>query len=149
MLETAFFDWFKLFAASPNILLVLVFLAAIIFPYKWALAVALFAGILKDSLAAGEHPAVNTLLFLMWVFLVRKISQKLPLDHNFIRVSLVFLLSLAHTLFAHLLFFLTGSAIAPPGIFSMITILEALYTAAFLPLIYKLIERVLHPLNIE
>ncbi len=148
LLEVTILDSFKLFGVKPDLLLMSAVTASLVFDLKWAFVFGVFAGILKDSLGAGSF-GINTLLFSLWVFLIVKLSRKITLDSNIIRIILVFIVVIWHNLIKKFIFFILGKPSASIGMFLYIMLLESLYTAAISPLLFKFIESTLYPVTIE
>lgn len=148
LLEVTVLDSFKLLGAKPNLLLASVVIAGLIFDLKWAVFFSVFAGILKDSFSTGSF-GINTLLFSLWGFLIIKLSRKIPLDSRSIRVILAFIIVILHNLVKKFVFFIFARPSASIGMFLYFTFLESLYTAAILPLLFKIIESTIYPPAIE
>lgn len=136
-------DHLRIFGVKPDLILVGVVAASLSSDLKWALFLSIAAGILKDSLSANTF-GINTLLFALWSFLIIKLSRNISLDNNFLRAALVFVVIVTNGIIIRLLYFFLGRFI-PPGIFLRTLFLEALYTAAVLPLVFKAIK-LLYPL---
>lgn len=139
LFEVTVLDSFKVFGVKPNLLLINVVIMGLVFPLKWAFILSVFAGILKDSLSATAF-GLNLLLFPLWSFLIIKLSRKISLDSNFLRVTLVFIIVVANNIMVRPIYLLLGQFI-PLGIFLRTTILEAVYTAVMLPLMFKFLTR--------
>lgn len=148
IIQVTLLDSFKIFGVKPDLLLIIVIFAGLFFNLKWAFALGIFAGILKDSLSASSF-GINTLLFPLWIFLIIKLSKKIPLDNNLICVMLVFVIGIFHNTITRIIFFALGNSLAPLGIFLRMAFLEILYTAAILPLMFKFIKSLLYPIEIE
>ena len=148
LLEASILNSFKLLGVAPNLLLISVVIAAVIFDLRWALVFALLSGILKDSLGAGSF-GLNTLLFPLWAFLIIRLSREIPLDSNILRTVLVFIVVILHNLLKKLIFFMLGASSVSIGMFIYISLMESIYTAAILPVLFKLIEHLIHPIIIE
>lgn len=148
ILQVTLLDSFKIFNVKPDLLLISVILATLIFELRWALSLGIVAAILKDSLGASVF-GVNTILFPLWIFLVMKISRKIPLDNNLIRMALVFIIVIAHNIITRVIFFVSGNSLAPLAIFFWVTFLESLYTTAILPLALRIFKFLPYPIEIE
>lgn len=146
ILQATLLDSFKIFGVKPDLLLIVIVITDTIFDLKWALCLGIFAGILKDSLGANVF-GINTLLFPLWVFLIAKLSKKILLDSNFIRVMLIFIIGILHGIVTRLIFLALGNTIVSLGVFLRITFLESLYTAAILPLVFKFSKPLIYPVN--
>lgn len=141
--QATILDHLRIFDVKPDLILVAVVAASLSSDLKWALFLSIAAGILKDSLSANTF-GINTLLFALWSFLIIKLSRKISLDNNFLRAALVFVIIVTNGIIIRLIYFFWGRFI-PPGIFLRTLFLEALYTAAVLPLVFKAIK-LLYPL---
>ncbi len=148
LLEATILNSFKLLGVKPDLLLISVVIAGLIFDLKWGFIFAILAGILKDSLAAGPF-GINTLLFSLWVFLIVNLSRKITLDINLVRIILVFIVAVSHNLVKKMIFFILGLSSASIGMFIYITFMESLYTAAILPVLFRFIESAFYPVTIE
>lgn len=120
---------------APDFLLICAVTAALFLPMKAALAVSLFSGLLKDSFSA--NPPINTVLFVLWAFLILRLNRKISLDSNFRRMILVFTVSLLHNAASGIILLYLGRVI-PPGIFLRIAALAPLYNTAAYTLLSKL-----------
>lgn len=140
--QATILDVFKIFNVKPDILLVAVVVSSIYLDLKWALVLAVFAGILKDSLNLHSF-AINTLILTVFSFLTVKISKKISLDNNFICSLLLFIIVVSNGIIIRLSYF-SGDQFIPLGIFLRTLFLESLYAIAILPLVYKLLKQVLY-----
>jgi len=148
LLEAGLLDSFQLLGVQPNLLLMSAVTASLIFELKWAFVFAIFAGMLNDTLGVGAF-GINTLLFCVWVFLIIKLSRKIPLDSKPIRIILVFIIVISHNFLKKFIFFIWGKPSVSISMFLYITFWESLYTAAVSPLLFKLLESVPYPTAIE
>jgi rod shape-determining protein MreD len=132
-----------IFGVKPDLLLIGVVCASIFLRvYKWVIPLSIFAGILKDVLSMNPF-GVNTLLFSLTSVLVIKLSKKISLDNNFIKMALMFLIVFINDIIARLIFIFLGSFISW-GIFLRTTIMGSLYTALVLPLVLKVSKPLLY-----
>ena len=136
LLQVTILDYFKVFGIKPDLLLISMVIVSLIFEFKWALALSIFAGIFKDVFVVGTF-GINTLLFPLWTFLIIRLAKEIPLDNNFIRVVLIFIIAFLHSTITGLLLIYSGNFI-PLGIFLRIVSIESLYTALVLPLVFKI-----------
>jgi rod shape-determining protein MreD len=141
MFQVTILDYFKIFSVKPDLLLISAVICALFFKFRLALLLGVFAGILKD-IFGGYNFGVNTLLFTLWTFLVIKLSKKISLDNNFIRMLLIFIIAIFENIIHRLIMLSSGGSI-PPGIFLRIAILSSFYTACLLPLMLRIIRPVL------
>ncbi|MCK9604520.1 MAG: rod shape-determining protein MreD [Candidatus Omnitrophica bacterium] len=136
ILEATFLNYFRVFGAKPDLLLMLVLIASLEFDLRWALIFGLLAGFLKDTFAAGSL-GIHTAMFPLWSFLIVKLSRKISVDNNFIRAALIFIISVSTAIATRLVFVYLGRFI-PLGIFLRIAFLDSLYTALVFPLMLKI-----------
>lgn len=137
VLEVTSLNYFRVFNVSPQLLLVAVVVASLAFDLKWALFFSILSGILKD-IFCPESAAFNTLLFAFWSFLIVRLSRKISVDNNFIRVALLFIITILNNILVKLSFVYLGKFI-PLGIFLRTTFLESLYTVFVSVLVFKII----------
>lgn len=138
IVQVTLLDYFKVFGVKPDLLLIGACFASLVFEFKWALVLSLFAGLFKDILGTYVF-GINTLLFALWSFLIARLNKEITIDYNFIRMALVFIISLIHNTLSGLILIYLGNLI-PLGLFLRIVILQSIYTALVLPLIFKLWE---------
>ena len=146
LLEVTLLDSFKVFGVKPNLLLISISLAGLYFDLKWAFVLGIFAGILKDSLGANSF-GINVQLFPLWIFLIIELSKKIPIDHNLIRMILIFIIGIFNSIITRLIFFVLGGFVTSLAIFLRVTFLESLYTVAILPLMFKVIKPTIYSVN--
>lgn len=144
--EATFFSSFKLLPAKPNLLLATAVFAGCAFDLRWALFFGAFCGIMKDCLGVAGPAGINTLLFCFWTFLTVRVSRIFPLDNNTIRLILVSILVIMHSLFLRLVLFISGTPQAGGWVFFYLTVTEAGYTALLLPILFKIFNRI-YPLE--
>ncbi len=138
ILQMTILDYFKVFGVKPDLLLISVVIAALVFEFKRAFILSVFAGILKDAFGANAF-GINTLLFPLWSFLIIRLNKEITIDYNFIRIALVFIISLLHNTITGLILIYSGNLI-PLGLFLRIVSLQSIYTALVLPLMFKIGE---------
>lgn len=134
--EAAILDYFKIFGAKPNLMLITVVIASLFFELKWAIAFSIFAGALKDIFSITAF-GINTLLFPLWSFLIMELSKRICLDNNFVRVALIFILGIFNEIIFRFMFAISNSYFIPTSVFLRIAILGSLYSASLSPLIFK------------
>jgi hypothetical protein len=78
------------------------------------------------------------LLFTLWGFLIIELNKKISIDNDLRRVVLIFILAIMHNTIRGLIFVYLGNFI-PVGIFFRTVSLGSIYTAAVLPLLFKVI----------
>ena len=135
LLQVTLVDSFKIFNVKPDLLLMIALLTSFVFDFKEALVLSVFAGLLKDVLGPGIF-GMNALLFALWTFLIERVDRQVPIDHDAIRVILVFTITLLHHTLRGLFSLWAGRQIRP-GIFLRIIFLEAIYTTLIFPWVFK------------
>lgn len=138
ILQVSLLDYFKIFNVKPDLLLISAIIASLAFKFHWAVFLSIFAGLFKDAFSTGIF-GINTLLFSLWCFLIAKVTRKLSLEDDIMRIALIFLVALFHHIIMGLLFLYLGKPIAL-GIFMRIITIESIYTAAVSPLVFKMLK---------
>lgn len=139
LLEATFLNYFKIFNVKPNLILSLIVIASLYLDRGESLALACFSGILKDIFSIQVF-GINTLLFTLWSFTIIKLSRQIPLDSNYIRLGLIFIIVIIHDIAATLILLSLNKAVVPWGIYLRITFLESLYTLAVFPLLFRVVK---------
>lgn len=135
IVQVTILDYFKIFNIKPDFLLMSVVIVSLLFEARSALILSIFAGILKDTFAASTF-GINTVLFVLWSFLIIRLTKEIPIDSNFIRAVLIFIVGVLHNTIIGLLFIYLGNFIAV-GILLRIIAIQSLYTAIVFPLVFK------------
>ena len=139
--QATILDYLKIFGVKPDLLLIVAVLASLAFEFRWAFALSVFAGFLKDAFGVS-HFGINMFLFGLWSFLILRLSREVTLDNNIVRAGLIFIIALLHNLVIALYFIYSGNQI-PVGILLRIVFLTPLYTVAVLPLLLWIEARAL------
>lgn len=126
------------FNVKPDIFLITAVIASLLFNLRWALFFSIFAGTFKDIFSAAGF-GVNTLLFPLWCFVILRLKKEMPLDYGIIRLILIFMITFFHNLITGLTLICLGNFI-PLGIFLRIVCIGSIYTAAVLPLVFKIFK---------
>jgi rod shape-determining protein MreD len=141
ILQVTIFNYFRVFSVKPDLLLIIVVLAALSFQFWGVLFLSISAGVLKDIFSINAF-GINTLLFSLWGFLTIKLSREVSIENNLIRAVLVFIIVILNDIAARLINLTLGNFI-PMGTFLRVTFLESLYTA----LVSLLVFRFMRPLE--
>jgi rod shape-determining protein MreD len=131
-------DYFRVFGIKPDLILICVCLANLIFEFRVAFALSIFCGLLKDALSINSF-GINTCLFALTSYLILRLSKEIPLDNYFIRLGLVFITALINNCLTGLFFIYSGETISL-GIYLRIVFIGSIYTAFTLPLVLKTTE---------
>ena len=140
ILQVTILDSFKIFNIKPDLLLISVVLCSLLFRPRWAFIFSIFAGIFKDAFSANVF-CMNTILFMLWCFIILKLTRQIDIDNNLMRIGLVFIIAIIHNIITGLIFIYSGNFI-PLGIFLRSVSLDSLYTAVVLPLVIRIIRPV-------
>lgn len=135
LLQVTIINYFRIFTIKPCLFLIFVVIASLTFELKWALIFSLFAGIFKDIFCISAF-GINTALFLLWSFLIVRLSRGISIENNILRCGLVLIVVFLHDLFVGLIYLYSGNYV-PLGIFLRIITLHPIYTALILPLVFK------------
>jgi len=128
------------FNAKPDLLLIFSLSLVFYFNFKFALAAAILAGLLKDAfLPAGM--AINTLLFGVWSYLTFRLSSQISTENNYVRLSIILIIAVLNNTALGIQSLSSGNYI-PAGIFLRKLIISSVYTTAFSPLVFKLTKRI-------
>lgn len=144
LLQATILDCIKLFGVKPDLLLISVVISSLFFELRWALALAVFIGMLKDIFGVNIF-AINTIILPLSSFLIIKLSKEVSLDNNFVRALLVFIIVVFNNTVMRLIFFSFAKFAIPLGVFLLITFLESLYTALISPLVFRFFKPLLYP----
>lgn len=136
LLQVTILNYLKIFGVKPDLLLISAVFASLVFDFKWAFVLSVFAGMFKDVFTANTF-GINTLLFPLWSFLIVRLNKEITIDYNFIRMALIFIISVVHNTITGLALVYSGSFI-PAGIFLGIVFPQSIYTALVLPLVFKI-----------
>ncbi|MFH1198617.1 MAG: rod shape-determining protein MreD [Candidatus Omnitrophota bacterium] len=138
LFEATILNFFRVFNTKPDLLLVLVVIAAIGFDFKWAIIFCAFAGLCKDAFSINTG-GMHTILFAAWGLLIIKLSRKVVLENNFMRTLVLLAVFLINSLAVKLIFFYYGRHI-PIGIFMRTAFIGCVYTLAISPLMFRYIR---------
>lgn len=138
IIQVSYPEYLKISGSEPDLLLAAIILISM-FRGKRTLILALFSGILKDSLALNTF-GINTITFVLWSFLTVILSKKLTLDTIFAYTALVLTVAFLDNIIRMLLFLLSGALFVPFGIFFKVIILGSFYTAMITPLLWEILK---------
>lgn len=126
ILEASYLNSFRLFNVKPNLSLILLTLAGLLFNLRWALVFALSLGFLQAIFSSSLF-WLNLLVFCLLGVLIVKLSRKICLDTAKRKLILIFCVVFAYNLIMELSLSILGRSI-PLGIFFRITSLGSIYT---------------------
>ncbi len=140
LLQLTMLDYFKIFNIKPDLLLICIIFFSLALEPKYALALSVFAGILKDISGSGQY-GLNTLMFALWSFSVMRLAREITIDYDLIRMLVVFAVALLHNIVSGLVLVSSGASV-PFGIFFRIVIVGSMYTALVSLLVFKVITHI-------
>lgn len=143
LLATVQLDWpvfLNFFYCKPDLLLILAVVSVFYFDFKFALVLAVLAGLVKDAFLPQTF-AVNTVLFTIWSFFVYRLSRQISTEHNYVRLAIVLIVAVFNNIIIGLQSLNSGNII-PAGIFLRNIIISSVYTAALSPLVFKLTKKI-------
>ncbi|MFA5093412.1 MAG: rod shape-determining protein MreD [Candidatus Omnitrophota bacterium] len=132
--------WLTFFRCKPDLLLALTVILVFYLDFKTALVFALFCGLLKDVFLPANVP-VNTILFVLWSYLIHKLTTQISTENEYVRLGIVLIIALLNSLVIGLVRLNSGDIISLV-IFLRNLIIPTIYTAALFPLIFKLTKKV-------
>jgi len=144
-LQVSLIHNFKLFGIVPDLLLMCVVFASLNMEKKWAFIYSAFSGVLKDSFGQSAF-GLNTLFFVIWCFLIIKVTKEMQIDDTLLRMALVFVVSFLHNFVTGIIFFYSGRSFSF-GIFSKILFIGSIYTALIFPLFFKAVRPLISKLS--
>lgn len=137
ILQVTVLDYAKIFNVKPDLLLISISLASLVFGLGEALVLSVFAGLFKDVIGIGTF-GINTFLFTLWSLLIGKLAKEISIENNFRRTTLIFIITILHNIIMGLTFVYCGKSI-PLGLFLRIVSIESIYTAGISPLVFWVI----------
>lgn len=137
VLQSTLLDYIKIFNVKPDLVLVAIIIISLSLDLKWVMMFSYLAGLFKDTLGI-EPLGLNILALPLIGFLVFKLSKKIIIETNYMKIATVFTAVILENLIAILCLILMGSGI-PIGIFFRFTIVGSIYTALLFPLVYRLV----------
>jgi rod shape-determining protein MreD len=133
-------NFLNFFYCKPDLLLI--FMVSLVFyaDFKTALLFAILSGLAKDIFLPWT-PAINTICFSIWSYLIYRLSRQISTDEIYVRLAIVLVVALLNNFIIGLQSVAAGNII-PVGIFLRNLIIISVYTAALSPLVFKLTKRI-------
>lgn len=135
LLQATVLNCVNIFNVKPDLLLICMVISSISFAPRSAISLSIFSGLLKDIFSASTF-GMYTFLFLLWSFLIIKLSRKITFDSHYIQLAIIFIIAVFNNIIIRLIFLFLGNFISW-GIFLRITLIESLYTLLTALLILK------------
>lgn len=127
----------SIFGVKPDLLLAGVLAASLVLPLRYALVLSIICGIFKDLFLSVAPNGLNTVLFVLWGYLLSRLNSQISTEHILVRAVLILALSALHNLISGLAGAYAGNFI-PAGIFLKILFISPLYTTLVSLLFLKL-----------
>lgn len=147
LIQVVFLDCLRFFSIKPDILLIAVMFLALYFEFRWAIALSLLSGLLKDIFTLNQF-GISTILFPLWCCLIIKLSRKISLDNYFIIIAAIFLVTFLNNAATRIILLFFGVSF-PLGLFARIAVVESFYNALLLPLLFLGLKRIISPFTIR
>lgn len=137
LLQVSLLEYAKVLGAKPDTLFAAAIIAGLSLEPGWALAAAIFCGLLKDAFGTG--PAfLNTAVFTLWALAVIQLIRKITVENRLIASAFVLIAATANCLFVRFLSYAFSGIVLSMGTLVRTAFLESLYTAAATLLLLKL-----------
>lgn len=141
MVQVTVLNYLKIFDVKPDLFLVSVFTAAFYLEWKYALAVSIICGFLKDVFSVSV-PGVYTIILPLWCYFLLRISKKISMERALFFSIGAGIVSLINGFITR--FVLAGLGSFVPWALSLrMIVLEALYTAFSAACLFILIKPLL------
>jgi rod shape-determining protein MreD len=147
VLQAAVMDYFRFFRVAPDLLLICVVLVSLYTEWRWALALSLLCGVLKDSLGVNTV-GMYTVLFTSIGFITLKLSRALTLDNGIFGALFTFVVAFVCDLCVRIVLGILGTVVSW-GVLLRISVLDPVYTAVFFLLACRLLKPLLHPVSLR
>ncbi|MCX5710496.1 MAG: rod shape-determining protein MreD [Candidatus Omnitrophica bacterium] len=138
LIQATVLDIFKVFNIKPDLLLILVVIAALRYELKWVIIFSFAAGFFKDIFSVQSF-GMNSALFVMWGYLITRVNREVSIDYDLIRLALMAVVAALNFILTQAILVYLGNYI-PLGVFLRGIILQVIYTSLIFPLVYKLIK---------
>ena len=138
LLQVSVLDYLKVLGVKPDLLLVGVFWASIVFQQREALALSAGAGILKDIFTPYSF-GTNTLLFALFSLMIIRLGKEISIDSNPVRFIVLYIVAFCNATATRFIFFFLGN-IVPLHVFLRVAFLGSLYTALTALLLFRVLR---------
>lgn len=138
LFQTTILYYINIFNAKPDLLLISVLVVSLFLKLRPAILLSICAGVLKDIFSVNAF-GISTLLFPLWCALIIKLSKKISIENNYIRMALIFIIANLNEMITILVFLSLGNLIYW-GVFLRTVFFGTLYTTFVLPLVLRISE---------
>jgi rod shape-determining protein MreD len=138
LVQATLLNYVRIFGVKPDLLILLVVVAAAYLNWRSVVLLSFIAGLFKDIFGSAGF-GINIFLLPLLGYLVWKVSRQISIDDPIGLSAVAFLAVLLNDIASRPFYFYSGRDISL-GIFMRITVIEALYTALTLQAIVKGLE---------
>ncbi len=135
LLQSSVLNYFRFFGAKPDLFLIAVAIASLIFKPAHAFFLSIFCGFLKDVIGVSAF-GLNSVVFLLLSLLIVRISKIISFEDYYLYPALIAITVLASNIFVAVILSFTGNFI-PFWVFLRSSLLESAYTALIFPWVFK------------
>lgn len=135
LISAAWLNYFSFFGVKPDLLLICAIASAVYLPKRSALFFCFLSGLAKDIFSLN-HFAANTILFLLWGWLIIRLAKEFNLEDDYILIGLTAAASLFTNLASRIFFWYAARSV-PLGIFLRVMVIDCLYTTLIAWLVLK------------
>jgi len=136
LLQLTFLHGLSLWGVRPNLILIILIISCLKLDLKWAVALGIYSGFMQELFTINALP-VDIFLYPAVSLLVVKLSRKITLENNLLRLILVLVVVL--TVSAIRLAMNTSGQIIPMGVMFRTILLEMALSLIVTPLVIKVI----------
>jgi len=137
LLQVSLLDYAKVLGVKPDLLLIGVFWASLVFQQKQAIVFSVSAGMLKDMFTPYSF-GFNTVLFTLFCLFLIRLSKEISIDNNPVRFIVLYIVSFCNTVAIRFMFLFLGNSV-PWHVFLRVAFLGSLYTASVALLLFRII----------
>ncbi len=141
IVQTTIMQLFRIFDVAPNLMLIWLIIAAVIFDRMTSFKAAFFAGLFTDILI-GKGIGISIAIYIPIVIVIASLEEKIFKDNYITPVILIVMSTLYYHLFYLLVhYFSTGDFVLFPRLFTIV-LPETLYNLAIGVICYVLAFRI-------
>lgn len=140
-LQLTLADYIRILGVKPDLFIVCIVCASLLFDHSGALVLSALSGFLKDVFLM-EQPGANIFASVLVCYAIISLLKKIEVDSHLRRCALCFLAVLFNDIIRIPLNFITGMT-PGLGVLLRISLIEAVLTAAIFPFMFTASERLL------
>ncbi|MBU1871573.1 MAG: rod shape-determining protein MreD [Candidatus Omnitrophica bacterium] len=139
-LQATLLNHFRIFNVKPELILAILVFYSFFLDFKPVLGLAFIAGVFYDLMSVLPF-GFNTLIFILWVILIRLVSRKLAVENGLITGGVLCMIILLNNLTGQAVRYLLGISTGG-NFFPIIAIIETLFTLLIALPIYNLLRHI-------